>query len=63
MIMFCLSIMRCRVTIKRLTLRVCQVTNYHVVEKLATDRSGLQRCKVLFVIVIHLLFHYGFSDQ
>ncbi|KAH7837620.1 hypothetical protein Vadar_015924 [Vaccinium darrowii] len=25
------------------------VTNYHVVEKLATDRSGLQRCKVYLV--------------
>ncbi|KAE9461381.1 hypothetical protein C3L33_06701, partial [Rhododendron williamsianum] len=25
------------------------VTNYHVVEKLATDRSGLQRCKVFLV--------------
>ncbi|PIA30189.1 hypothetical protein AQUCO_05700116v1 [Aquilegia coerulea] len=25
------------------------VTNYHVIEKLATNASGLQRCKVLFV--------------
>ncbi|KAL6991494.1 Protease Do-like 5, chloroplastic [Sarracenia purpurea var. burkii] len=25
------------------------VTNYHVIEKLATDRSGLQRCKVFLV--------------
>ncbi|KAJ6770081.1 PROTEASE DO-LIKE 5 CHLOROPLASTIC ISOFORM X1 [Salix purpurea] len=25
------------------------VTNYHVVAKLATDRSGLQRCKVYLV--------------
>ncbi|KAI8524414.1 hypothetical protein RHMOL_Rhmol13G0148300 [Rhododendron molle] len=49
MIMFCLSIMRCCFTIKRLALHVCQVTNYHVVEKLATDRSGLQRCKVFLV--------------
>jgi len=26
-----------------------QVTNYHVVAKLATDKSGLQCCKVFFV--------------
>lgn len=28
-------------------LNVWQVTNYHVVEKLATDQNGRQRCKVL----------------
>lgn len=47
-----IPLLRSHFTIKRLAFCVCQVTNYHVVEKLATDRSGLQRCKVLFVIVI-----------
>ncbi|CAN1145757.1 Protease Do-like 5, chloroplastic [Linum perenne] len=29
--------------------RLFEVTNYHVVAKLATDRSGLQRCKICIV--------------
>lgn len=34
-----------------------QVTNYHVVAKLATDMGGLQRCKVSLLLFITLKFY------